>query len=69
MLTTKVMSKKQTILGIERYLTSWILLHPKKRGKYIPAMNNNFPEVLSPCLRYYHAQNQGYVKKIDNSKH
>ena len=30
-------------------------------------MNNKFPEVLIPILRYYHAQNQGYVKKNDNS--
>ena len=30
-------------------------------------MDNIFPEELGPILRSYHAQNQSYVKKTDNS--
>ena len=69
MLKTEIMSRKHTILGIEQFSglldVSYIL---KNEDNTFSGMNNKFLEVLSPILRYHHAQNQGYVKKNDNSQ-
>ena len=57
---TKVMSIKQTILGIERQsdlLEALYIL--ENSNSTFPGMNNKFLEVLGPILRYYHAQDQG----------
>ena len=68
MLKTKVMSKKQIILGIERQSDLSGVLYILQNGENtFTEMNNKFLEVLGQILRYYHAQNQGYVRKTDNS--
>ena len=68
MLKTKVMSKKPTILGIEwKSDLPEVLYILENEDNTFLGINNNFLEVLGPFLRYYHAQNQGYVKKPDNS--
>ena len=67
MLKTKVMSKKPTILRIERQSDFLEVLYiPNKEDHTFPGMNNKFLGVLGPILRYYLAPNQGYGKKTDN---
>ena len=69
MLKSKFMPEKQIILRIEQYSHLLEVLNIlKNENNTFPGMNNKFQEVLSPILRYYHAQNQGYVKIYDNSK-
>ena len=68
MLKTKVMSKKQTNLWIERqYDLLEVLFILKNTNNTFPEMNNKFLGLLSLILRYYHAQNQGYAEKTENS--
>ena len=56
--------KKQMILGIERQSDlPYVLYILKNNINTFSEMNNQFPEVLGPNLRYHHAQNQGYVRK------
>ena len=67
MLTTKVMSKKHTILGgVKYYDLLEVLYILRNEDNTFLGMNNKFLGVLSLILRYYLAQNKGYVKKTDN---
>ena len=51
---------RQTSLEIERqsHLPEVIYILRKREYTY-PKITNNFLELLSPILRYHHAQNQG----------
>ena len=64
MLKTKVMSKKPTILTIERKsdLLEFLYILKNEDNTFID-IDNEFLEVLCPILRYYYAQNHGYVEK------
>ena len=63
MLKTKVMSKKQTILEIERQCDlPEVLYILENENNTFSEMNNKFLGVISPILRYHHAWNQGYVE-------
>ena len=68
LLQTKVMSKKQMSLGIERQgdlpEVSYIL---NNNVNTLSEMNSNLPEGLGPISRYHHAKNQGYVGRKDKS--
>ena len=60
----RVLSKKQTSLRIERQSDSTGVLYTLKHNEDTsPGMKNNFPEVLSSILWYYHAWNQGSFQK------
>ena len=62
------MSQQQRILEIERHSDLLDILHIlKNEDNTFTEMSNKFLEVLSPILGYYHAQNQCYVKKTENS--